>query len=188
MIVETILLVFVLIAIWMTIRRKRSCKCPDCGGCMCPPGVGSDVKCVCSKPVTIGGTVPPGIAAKVDDVELTRESLRDGPQGDAVDVQLLKLKDIETVKNALAPSNWNDVAATTELDPETYESQREWTENISKFYQGASFTRVADDNVSYYENNFVGLRRPQYVAIGEDARQIPDLDPDVLLRNKPFTI
>lgn len=79
---------------------------------------------------------------------------------------------------------WSEVLASTELDPSVGDNHRQFVADVRRFSSGANFTSVADDNTSADFNNFLGLRRPQHVHIGADARQQPDIDSSVLQRNK----
>lgn len=83
---------------------------------------------------------------------------------------------------------WDEVLKTSELDPATHLRQMEFTKDVKRYSSGANFTNVSDDNNSFAFTNFVGLRRPQHVEIGMSARQVPDIDEDVLKRNKRFVI
>lgn len=90
-----------------------------------------------------------------------------------------------------SPSNkpitsWSDVLAQTEIDPGTIQSHQDFVKDVKRFSSGANFTSVTDDNTSDFFVNFRGLRRPQHVPIGVDARQVPDVDETVLMRNKDF--
>lgn len=84
--------------------------------------------------------------------------------------------------------SWNEVIAFSELDPAQHLRQMEFVKDVKRYSSGPNFTDVAGDNNSFAFTNFVGLRRPQGVAIGASARQVPDIDEDVLLRNKRFVI
>lgn len=81
---------------------------------------------------------------------------------------------------------WSEAMQFTELDPSVFDSQAEFVSDVRRFSSGANFTSVNDDDVSFAFVNFVGLRRPQHVNIGETARQIPDIDETVLQRSKVF--
>lgn len=82
--------------------------------------------------------------------------------------------------------SWMDAAAAEDLDESVFASQRDYIKDVTRFSSGANFTSVADDNTNAAFNNFVGLRRPQPVFIGSTARQQPDLDQTVLMRNPDF--
>lgn len=79
--------------------------------------------------------------------------------------------------------SWDETIKGTELDPSVFGSHREFVKDVRRFSSGANFTSVADDNVRSDQTNFIGLRRPQHVPIGESARQQPDVDQDILKRN-----
>lgn len=79
---------------------------------------------------------------------------------------------------------WDEVIQATEVDPATHASQAEFVRDVRRYSSGANFTAVADDNNNMAYTNFVGLNRPQAVAIGSSARQQPDVDQSVLERNK----
>jgi hypothetical protein len=81
---------------------------------------------------------------------------------------------------------WDQVISATELDPSTFSNHQEFVKDVRRFSSGANFTSVTDDNTNSAFTNFRGLRRPEHVKIGEDARQTPDVDESVLQRNKPF--
>ncbi len=81
---------------------------------------------------------------------------------------------------------WDQVIQATELDPATFSNHQEFVKDVRRFSSGANFTSVTDDNTNAAYVNFVGLRRPEHVAIGADARQTPDVDETVLQRNKVF--
>jgi hypothetical protein len=80
--------------------------------------------------------------------------------------------------------SWSDVLAATELDASVHENQREFTADVRRFSSGANFTSIADDNRDTYSMSWLGLRRPQAVHIGEDARQVPDVNTDIFKRNR----
>lgn len=82
--------------------------------------------------------------------------------------------------------SWNETIKSTELDPATFINHQEFVKDVRRFSSGANFTSVADDNTSPVFTNFVGLRRPDAVTIGAGARQVPDIDENVLKRNKVF--
>jgi hypothetical protein len=81
---------------------------------------------------------------------------------------------------------WDEVIQATELDPSTHANHMEFVGEVRRFSSGANFSDKADDNNSFAFTNFRGLRRPEHVEIGASARQQPDIDEDVLKRNKPF--
>lgn len=80
---------------------------------------------------------------------------------------------------------WTDVIQTS-LDPSTFSNHAEFVKDVRRFSSGANFTSVSDDNTNADFVNFRGLRRPEHVPIGPTARQVPDIDETVLMRNKPF--
>jgi hypothetical protein len=79
---------------------------------------------------------------------------------------------------------WTEVLQATEIDPATHVSHMDFVKDVRRFSSGANFTSVTDDNTSIDFVGFRGLQRPQHVDIGRDARQQPDIDEDVLKRNK----
>jgi hypothetical protein len=81
---------------------------------------------------------------------------------------------------------WDQAIQATELDPATFSNHQEYVADVRRFSSGANFTSVTDDNTSPTFSNFVGLRRPEHVDVGDDARQVPSEDPTVLQRNKVF--
>jgi hypothetical protein len=74
----------------------------------------------------------------------------------------------------------------TEIDPSTFVNHMDYVKDVRRFSSGANFTSVTDDNTNIDFTNFRGLRRPQAIPnmIGASARQVPDIDENVLLRNK----
>jgi hypothetical protein len=83
-----------------------------------------------------------------------------------------------------ADAPWDEVLQATELDPSTYVNHMDFVKDVRRFSSGANFTSVTDDNTNLAFTNFVGLRRPEHVPIGPDARQQPDIDETVLQRNR----
>lgn len=81
---------------------------------------------------------------------------------------------------------WSEMIKVTDLDGSVHRNHNHFVADVRRFSSGANFTSVADDNTNSAFTNFVGLRRPQAVAILPDARQQPDIDQDVLARNKPL--
>lgn len=88
----------------------------------------------------------------------------------------------------LNDGDWNQWISEDELDPSIPKNHKEFTENIQRFYTGASFTSVDEDNRDVFSTNFVGLRRPKATEIGASVRQIQDTDFDTLKRNKRFLL
>ena len=84
--------------------------------------------------------------------------------------------------------NFVDYLHDTELDPSVKSNHRQYVRDISRFYTGAHFTTVADDNRDAFSTNFVGLRRPKHTPIGPDARQQQDVSEDVFKRNRRFLL
>lgn len=85
-----------------------------------------------------------------------------------------------------ADAPWDAVLQATELDPSTFRNHMDYVKDVRRFSSGANFTSVTDDNTNLAFTNFVGLRRPESVPIGESARQTPDVDESVLQRNRPI--
>ena len=81
---------------------------------------------------------------------------------------------------------WSEMIKVTDLDGSVHRNHNHFVADVRRFSSGANFTSVADDNTNLAFTNFVGLRRPQAVAILPDARQQPDIDQTVLERNKPL--
>jgi hypothetical protein len=81
---------------------------------------------------------------------------------------------------------WTEMIKTTDLDGSVHINHNEFVADVRRFSSGANFTSVSDDNTNVAFTNFVGLRRPQHVDILPDARQQPDVDQDVLARNRPL--
>jgi len=78
---------------------------------------------------------------------------------------------------------WGEMIKVTDLDGSVHINHNSFVADVRRFSSGANFTSVADDNTNDAFTNFVGLQRPQHVAILPDARQQPDVDQDVLARN-----
>lgn len=95
--------------------------------------------------------------------------------------------DVLTVLGYTGQQPWDEIVKATELDPSTFVNHNEFVKDVRRFSSGASFTSVADDNTSSDFTNFVGLRRPTHVPIGETARSQPDVDQSVLQRNQRFS-
>jgi len=95
--------------------------------------------------------------------------------------------DVLTVLGYTGQQPWDEIVKATELDPSTFVNHNEFVRDVRRFSSGANFTSVADDNTSSDFVNFVGLRRPTHVPIGETARSQPDVDQSVLQRNKRFS-
>lgn len=83
--------------------------------------------------------------------------------------------------------SWNDIVQDKSLDPSIKDSHANYVANVRQYSSGANFTSVADDNTSGIFTNFLGFQRPRYVPIDPSARQIPDIDNEVLKRNKHMT-
>lgn len=80
---------------------------------------------------------------------------------------------------------WSTIIEETELEASTKASHREFVQDVLKATSsGPAFTSVLDDNISPTFTNYVGFKKPQFVPIGEGARQVPDVDEHVLKRNK----
>ncbi len=92
--------------------------------------------------------------------------------------------DMMTALGYVGSQPWDETIKLTELDPSTFVHHNEFTKDTRRFSSGANFTSVADDNTSDFFTNFQGLRRPQHVPISPFARQQPDVDQTVLMRNK----
>ena len=95
--------------------------------------------------------------------------------------------DVMTVLGYTESQPWGEVIKATELDPSTFVNHREFVKDVRRFSSGANFTSVTDDNTNIDFTNFVGLRRPTHVPIGDTARQQPDIDQSVLQRNQRFS-
>lgn len=83
-----------------------------------------------------------------------------------------------------ADAPWTEVLKASELDQSTFANHIDFVKDVRRFSSGANFTSVTDDNNNSAFTNFVGLRRPEHVPIGWDARQVPDVDETVLQRNR----
>lgn len=81
---------------------------------------------------------------------------------------------------------WDEVLKASELDASTQQNHRDFVKDVRRFSSGANFTSTNDENHNWSFTQFVGLRRPNHVHIGKDARQQPDVNQTVLQRNKPF--
>ena len=95
--------------------------------------------------------------------------------------------EVLTVLGYTGQQPWGEIIKATELDPSTFVNHNEFVKDVRRFSSGANFTSVNDDNTNSDFVNFVGLRRPTHVPIGETARQQPDVDQSVLQRNKRFS-
>lgn len=82
--------------------------------------------------------------------------------------------------------SWDEMIKVSDLDPSVHRNHENFVSDVRRFSSGANFTSVQDDNTNSAFTNFVGLRRPQHVDILPDARQQPDVDQDILKRNKPL--
>jgi len=85
-----------------------------------------------------------------------------------------------------ADAPWDEVLQATELEPSTFANHMDFVKDVRRFSSGANFTSVTDDNTNLAFVNFRGLRRPEHVPIGPDARQQPDIDESVLQRTRPL--
>ncbi len=81
-------------------------------------------------------------------------------------------------------ASWNDILVKKSVDPDVVDSHAKYIANTRQFSSGANFASVADDNNSGVFTNFLGFSRPKFVAIDPTARQVPDVDMEVLKRNK----
>lgn len=81
---------------------------------------------------------------------------------------------------------WDEVMQASELDPSTFANHSDFVKDVRNFSSGAAFTDKDESSESFAFTNFIGLRRPEHVEIGATARQQPDINTDVLKRNKPF--
>jgi hypothetical protein len=108
------------------------------------------------------------------------------------DPKITTMQSSDTVNSTLdalgytADAPWDEVLQATELDPSTFVNHMDFVKDVRRFSSGANFTSVTDDNTNLAFTNFVGLRRPEHVPIGPDARQQPDIDETVLQRNRPL--
>ncbi len=113
-----------------------------------------------------------------------REHLANDPN--ALGLPPGQTSDVLTVLGYTGQQPWGEVIKATELDPSTFVNHNEFVKDVRRFSSGSNFTSVSDDNTSSDFTNFVGLRRPTHVPIGETARQQPDIDQSVLQRNPRF--
>lgn len=97
-----------------------------------------------------------------------------------------QVSDVLTVLGYTGEQPWQEVVKATELDPSTFVNHNEFVKDVRRYSSGANFTSVTDDNTNSAFTNFVGLRRPSHVPIGATARQQPDVDQTVLMRNSRF--
>jgi hypothetical protein len=97
-----------------------------------------------------------------------------------------QVSDVLTVLGYTGEQPWHEVIKATELDPSTFVNHNEFIRDVRRFSSGANFTSVTDDNTNSAFSNFIGLRRPTHVPIGATARQQPDIDQTVLMRNSRF--
>lgn len=92
-------------------------------------------------------------------------------------------EDATPMQDLYPGSSWTSSIANADVDPSVHDNHAAFVKDTKRFDSGPGFTSVADDNTSAVFTNFVGLRRPQHVPIGDDARQQPDIDQSVLARN-----
>jgi len=81
------------------------------------------------------------------------------------------------------PPTWDDIVQQQSIDPGVMQSHQQYVANVRNYSSGPSFTQIADDNTSPIFTNFLGFYRPTYVPVGTSARQVPDIDTEVLKRN-----
>ena len=79
--------------------------------------------------------------------------------------------------------SWSEHIAYTDIDPSVHKSHAEFVNETSRWSSGAGFTSTTDDNTNLAFTNYVGLNKPSHVPIGASARQVPDIDESVLMRN-----
>lgn len=121
-----------------------------------------------------------------DDDSLPTDSFTNDPKANSVDTYQPAASDTLTALGYSGNLPWDEVLQVSELDPSTFENHADFVKDVRRFSSGANFTSVTDDNTNSAFTNFIGLRRPQHVDIGATARQIPDVDEDVLQRSKVF--
>ena len=121
-----------------------------------------------------------------DDDYSGSEHLTNDPKANSVDTYQPHASDSLKALGYSGDLPWDEVIQATELDPSTFDNHDEFVKDVRRFSSGANFTSVTDDNTNLAFTNFQGLRRPQHVDIGATARQIPDVDTDVLQRSKIF--
>jgi hypothetical protein len=80
--------------------------------------------------------------------------------------------------------DWTTEMMNRELEPEVIQNHNNFVESVRRFSSGANFTSIEGDDQSDMFTNFIGLQRPQHVRVGDDSRQQPDIDEDVLKQNK----
>jgi hypothetical protein len=78
---------------------------------------------------------------------------------------------------------WVEHLTNTEISPSMKDNHDQFTANLAKYYLGADFTGIAEDNRDVYSTNFVGLRRPQAVPVSGDNPQVQDVDYSELKKN-----
>lgn len=88
-------------------------------------------------------------------------------------------------KNNKHQENWEEYLANQTLAPTDRARHREsMIKQQPIFSSGAGYSIVEPDNTSPTFTNFVGLHRPEYIPIGDGQRQVIDIDPDQLKKNK----
>jgi Sec-independent protein translocase protein TatA len=97
-------------------------------------------------------------------------------------------ENININKDKMKKIHWNEYVQDMILDPAVKSNHSEFVKDISKFYLGSRIGQVSDESRSFAAMNFRGLRRPEYVKIGDDVRQQLDVDTNILKRNKKFTV
>lgn len=133
----------------------------------------------------ITGKDPQQLACQITDDD-DMERLENDPKDNSVNTYAPQQSDTLSALGYTGTLPWDEVIQTSELDPSTFINHQEFVKDVRRFSSGANFTSVTDDNTNLAFTNFIGLRRPEHVNIGDGARQIPDVDTDVLKRSKVF--
>jgi len=124
-----------------------------------------------------------------DEDDFGYENLEDGSDNQNIADGMLppgETSDTLTTLGHEGKQPWDEIIAATELDPSTFANHHEFVKDVRRFSSGANFTSVNDADTNSAFTNFVGLRRPEAVPIGPTARQQPDVDESVLMRNSPL--
>lgn len=147
----------------------------------------SDALSESAKPEKMAGDNGEGVidTTVLDEIQNRRTQVED--TGDKVYIGGGVTSDIlDTMGYGEGGIDWVDYIKAENLDPSAFVNQANYAKTAKRFSSGANFTAVQDDNNSPFFTNFIGLRRPQHVPIGDTARQVPDVDESVLARNRDF--
>lgn len=80
-------------------------------------------------------------------------------------------------------SDWTETIQKLDLDPSVEKSHQKYINNVRQYSSGANFTSIMDDSGPIF-SNYLGFSRPAYIPIDPSNKQVPDHDPEVMLRNR----